>query len=488
MAVFIMTKKIKKKPVPLASGQDIGGWILEHLLGEGGNGDVWKACRRGGSPHAIKFLRKTGEEAYSRFKTEIEILKQITPLAGIVPLVDQYIPESKVDGVPWFVMPLATPFNAYVNGKNPDEIVTGFLELSTVIEMLHSKGISHRDIKPANFLYLDGRLCLSDFGLVKFPKKPQVTPEKRDVGAKFTMAPEMRRVASTADGLPADVYSLAKSLWIALTGVELGFDGQYNAASTQGLRNFIPHIYTTTLDRLIAECTDDNPAVRPKIAAFSARLREWRKITDDFDTRNLAEWTELSHKLFPLGMPERVTWHHIDSICAVLAEMASVQALNHMFYPNGGGNTITGVSRAAEKGMIALHIGEGGGVEILQPAKLTYESFGNKANWNYFRLEAAIVEPTGQPHSHDLKGHVEGLTEITPGIYAPYYCWDNAEYRGEPLPTTARPVTRYLGGSFVFFSTNSPYNRTPSTYDGRHNKVSEEKFREYIARSVGANY
>lgn len=478
-----MTKRAKKKHIPLTTGTEIGGWTLERRLGEGGNGDVWKACRPGSSPHAIKFLRKTDEEAYSRFKTEIEILKQITPLAGIVPLIDQFIPESKADGTPWFVMPLAIPFDEYIKDKMPMEIVAGFIELGSVMEELHRRGISHRDIKPANFLFLDGRLCLADFGLVKFPEKLKVTPERRDVGAKFTMAPEMRRVASAADGLPADVYSLAKSLWIALTGVELGFDGQYNAASIQGLRNYVPRTYTTTLDRLITECTDDEPSRRPKVTSFVARLREWVTIISDFDKRNLAEWTELSHKLFPLGMPERATWQHIDSICAVLAEIAGVQALNHMFYPDGGGNTITGVSRAAEPGLIVLHVG-GIRADLLRPAKLTYESFGNAANWNYFRLEAEILEPTGQPHSLDSKGRVEALTEIKPGFYAPYHCWDNGEYHGEPLPELARPVSRYLEGSFVLFSTYSPYNRTPSTYDARHNKMGEEEFRHYIAQNV----
>jgi hypothetical protein len=41
---------------------------------------------------------------------------------------------------------------------------------------------------------------------------------------------------------------------------------------------------------------------------------------------------------------------------------------------------------------------------------------------------------------------------------------------------------RYLTGVFVFFSTRSTNNADPSTYDARHNKMSEEKFRDYIAR------
>jgi len=50
------------------------------------------------------------------------------------------------------------------------------------------------------------------------------------------------------------------------------------------------------------------------------------------------------------------------------------------------------------------------------------------------------------------------------------------------LPESARPASRFLTGAFVFFSTRSTYNANPGTYDARHNKVSEEEFRAYIAR------
>lgn len=473
--------KSKKKP-PLSPGDAFNEWTIEKYLGGGGNGDVWQASKPGEAHRAIKFLRTINKENYARFKIEIDTLEKLGRIDGIIPLLEKFIPDDKSTGTPWFSMPIATSFSDYIKNKNSGEIVNGFIDLAKVIEHLHANKIAHRDIKPANFLFHDGRLCLSDFGLVKYPERETITPPKRDVGAKFTMAPEMRRTAHLADGLPADIYSLAKSLWIALTKVELGFDGQYNPASTLALSNYLPETYTTTLDRLLVECTDTDPNLRPKIGDFISRLKEWEKIADDFHTRNLAEWTELTHKLFPMGAPERSSWKNIDSICAVLSEISKVKALNHMFYPTGGGNTITGVSRAAEKGMIALHIGEKM-VEILKPAKLTYESFGSDTSWSYFRLEVAPVEPTKIKNSIGMDGISETLTEITPGVYAPYKCWDYGELNGKPLPESARPISRFLKGSFVFFSTRSAYNLDSSTYDARHNKMNEEEFRAYILRN-----
>lgn len=472
----------RKKSVKYSNGSKFNEFTLEVSLGSGGNGDVWRATKDSQPPLAIKILRTVTEETYERFKIETATLERMGHIKGVIPLIEKFIPESKAGPPPWFTMPVAVPFQEYIKGKKVKEIVEDFIKLAEVIAQLHEKSISHRDIKPANFLYFDSQLCLSDFGLVKYPERTNITPDKRDVGAKFTMAPEMRRSASAADGLPADVYSFTKSLWIALTGVELGFDGQYNPASTIGLSHYLPETYTTTLDRLFTECTETDPIRRPNINYVISRMREWLEICSDFHTRNLIEWTELTLNLFPLGAPTQTTWTNIDAICTVLNEISKIKALNHMFFPTGGGHTITGVSRAAERDMIALHVGEKI-AEILKPAKLTFESFGSDTRWSYFRLEAAPVSPTGIEDALDSDGISEALTEIYPGEYAPYTCWDCKEINGDQLPESARPITRFLKGAFVFFSTRSVYNGDPSTYDARHNTMTEEAFRSYIERN-----
>lgn len=476
-----MSKRKKKATEKLRAGGFFDGWLLEAPLGAGGNGDVWKAARPGQTSQAIKILRSVSAETYERFKIETSTLETLGRVPGIIPLLEKFVPDDKSDSTPWFTMPVAVPFEQYIQGRKPFDIVEDFIVLAGTIQRLHDVGISHRDIKPANFLYYQGQLCLSDFGLVKYPERATITPPRRDIGAKFTMAPEMRRKAHSANGMPADVYSFAKSLWIALTGQELGFDGQYNPLSTLALSQYLANMYTTTLDRLLEECTDTEPDRRPAVSSVIARLQEWLAICRDFHARNLTEWTELTRKLFPLGAPTRSTWEGVDAICLVLAEIAKIPSLNHMFYPTGGGNTITAVSTAAEEGMIALHIGEKM-VEIVKPAKLTFESFGNDTNWSYFRLEAAPVAPSGVKGAISAERTYEALTEISPGHYIPYACWDHNEYNGKPLPDSARPAGRYLSGAFVFFSTRSIYNADPSTYDARHNKMSEEKFRDYIAR------
>ena len=154
-----------------------------------------------------------------------------------------------------------------------------------------------------------------------------------------------------------------------------------------------------------------------------------------------------------------------------------------MFYPTGGGNTLRAVSKCEETGMIALHISEKG-AEILKPQKLSFESFGLDPQWNYFRLEAEKIDSTGIKDSLSHEGTSEYLCEITPGEYISYSHWESNEYNGHDLPDSARAITRFLCGAFVFFSTRSFYNRTSSTYDARHNTMTENKFREYISSNA----
>ncbi|ESY81037.1 protein kinase, partial [Mesorhizobium sp. LNHC229A00] len=333
---------------------------------------------------------------------------------------------------------------------------------------------------PQNLLAYRGRLCFSDFGLVKYPDLKPITPHRRDVGAKFTMAPEMRREAAAADGLAADVFSFAKTLWICLTGQALGFDGPYVASSSVGLRNYLPGEYTTTLDHLMSDCTQHDPAARPTIATLVDRLRDWLRVMDDFELRNAREWEEFAQRFFPIETPTDATWTDIDAMATVLNEVAKVPSLNHMFVPSGGGMTLLGARRAPELGFIELDVGL---TILLKPSKLTYVSFGLDPKWNYLRLEAAPVQATGYYEVQDGDFY-EYLSELAPAQYAHPDVWEYHRENEQKLPASARGLTRYLKGSFVFFSTSSPYNQTPATYDARHERMTELEFRNYMHRSA----
>ncbi|MDR8525101.1 protein kinase domain-containing protein [Shewanella fidelis] len=477
-----MVSKLKFK-----KNRNVGAWKLIEKLGAGGNGDVWKVKNKDDECFALKALKNIDDVTFKRFSIEEAVLRKVE-IEGVIKILDSFIPETKAGGTPWFVMPLAEPFDKYVEDKTPLNIANDFVTLARSLNELHNLDITHRDIKPENLLFLNERLVFTDFGLVKYPKRESITPKKRDVGAKFTMAPEMRRYAYEADGKSADVYSFAKTLWIALSGEERGFDGQYITNSILGLKNYHSELYLTSLDQLLTEATDNNPEDRPSISTFITELEKWIALNKDFEERNLKEWFELQEKLFPLGTPERTTWTDTNSIVQVINELSKARSLNHMFFPNGGGHTIIGASLAKEEGFIALHVSEKM-VELINPKKLTYESFGVDPSWDYFRLESNEIVPTGIPNTLGYKGISEELTEVYPGVYSDYTSWEYHEFEGNPLPDSARRAQRFLNGSFVFFCTSSIYNRLTGKYDAYnagHNSISEDEFRAFIKQ--GAEY
>ncbi|EFI5781548.1 protein kinase [Escherichia coli] len=458
----------------------IDGYIITDFIGDGGNGDVYLVTSSSGEEaFALKILRNVQESTYNKFKVEVNFLKD-NKVDGVMPLLDFYLPDNAKKEQAWYLMPLAESFKESVKQKDPLSIISEFIHLTQTIIELHDQNISHRDIKPDNLLYLNGRIFLADFGLVKYPERIELTPDMRDVGAKFTMAPEMRRIANRADGLPADIYSLAKSVWMSLTKDYLGFDGQYSTKSNIGLSNYIKELYLPPLDDLLVRATDNDPYQRPTAAEFKTELENWIKINNDFIQRNLTEWFEIQNLLFPYSTPNSVEWTNNDDIINILNLIAGRESLNHMFYPSGGGSDLIYVEPASEKGFIALIVCERC-AEILKPKKLSFESFGHDPEWNYFRLECEVIEPmkiSGPVTSSTMD---EYMVEITPGNYIPPDCWEINEYQGKPLPETARIVSRYIKGSFVFFCKSSTYNRISQTYNAWQN-VGENEFRKLIAK------
>jgi len=95
-------------------------------------------------------------------------------------------------------------------------------QLAAALDFAHEHGVIHRDIKPANMMITsEGRLLLSDFGLVKIVADGQ-TPQVRltgagaPVGTPDYMAPE--QVIGEEVDTRADLYSLGVILFQMLTG------------------------------------------------------------------------------------------------------------------------------------------------------------------------------------------------------------------------------------------------------------------------------
>ena len=81
-----------------------GSYTLEEDIGEGGNGQVWRA--RGPSENvAVKILKRGSgsPDAAPRFAREIEALERLRGIPGVLSLLDA---DRDAE---WYAMPLATP-------------------------------------------------------------------------------------------------------------------------------------------------------------------------------------------------------------------------------------------------------------------------------------------------------------------------------------------------------------------------------------------
>jgi len=282
----------------------LGGWRLVAPLGKGGNGEVWRCVGPDGVSAAIKALLKQGDrERLGRFRNEIGFLLEQGRRPGVVPIIDHDLSGT---GRVWYVMPLATPIRTALGLKpSPQQVVAALAAIAQTLASLAEQEISHRDLKPDNLFHLNGVWSVGDFGLVKYPAGEPLTRHGRRLGPIDYMAPEMRESPDTADGELADVYSIAKTLWVLLAGSNLPFPGQHRADDEIcRLTARLDYRWAPQLDLLIERCTANDPSMRPRIREVADELdavtqptRGPAAMEDTADLeRRILAMTELHHR------------------------------------------------------------------------------------------------------------------------------------------------------------------------------------------------
>lgn len=450
-------------------------------LGEGGNAKVFLAeDKQTKEKVALKVLINRKEESELRFKDEIETMCKYSALKdGVMPIY-----KSDIENC-WYSMPVAVRISNHIgsgNINNRCEIVVNLmLGLCSTLEYLHANGVSHRDIKPDNLYLYNDVPCFGDFGLVDFPDKDNnLTRNDKGLGAIFTIAPEMKRDPVGKDGKMADVYSMAKTMWMLLTQDEKGFDGQYNCVDETHRLHAYEHLhneYLVEIERLMKKATDNDPSKRPTISEFKSMLEEWLKFRDS-DSANQREWEFLNDCIFNGRTPKSAEFDKLEEIVEILNYIGSSPAYNHMLFGESGGLDFDRAEKANEEGCIYLI--NKPFVSIIKPKALYFESF-NDTKWNYFLLDIEELVPI---FSQSPRGDEE-LVEDYPGHYVNA---DNVVYgvydydTGEKLPEGYKHVYRYCTGRFLVVLKDSPYNQMPGTYDGRHALCTSVEFKDYITK------
>jgi serine/threonine protein kinase len=297
--------------MPDHDGRDTGGmmqrqlgpWRVGEKLGEGRNGKVYRVEHvETGASAALKAInaRKVSKEPYQRFIVEIEALRQLGHYPGVLPVIDDHIPDAPSESdQPWLVMPIARPLRDALADADLAVIVAAIDEIANTLARLRAEHrLAHRDLKPANLYSLDRKAVVGDFGLVALPDRAGLTEEGKPLGPVNFMPFEMLNDPGNADAFAADVYSLAKTLWaLACNGNIPPPGNQPASAAPHRIADYRPHPKAALLDELVDRATLLNPGSRPSMEELAADLDAWASIQPDqaaFDMNEAASAVRLA--------------------------------------------------------------------------------------------------------------------------------------------------------------------------------------------------
>ncbi len=260
------------------AGDRIDDWTLIAPLGEGGNGKVWRATHAEHGECALKILSRKGGDRWQRFRDEVTVMQQLGDHSGVLPLIVAQLPEPAAREPAWLATPVAERAADALGQAPLADVVDAIHEYALTLAGLAAKGIGHRDLKPDNLFRHEGRWVIGDFGLVTYPGKEPITAGERRLGPLYFIAPEMLREPDVADAGPADVYSLAKTLWALASGQRYPPEGQIRVdVADHDLGQWTGGGGTLALGLILERATCQRPEDRLSMAEFAAQLEEWAR-------------------------------------------------------------------------------------------------------------------------------------------------------------------------------------------------------------------
>lgn len=261
---------------PLRAGdpKELAGYRLEGLLGEGGQGAVYRAHGTDGKPVAIKILyARVAEDATARarFAREISAARRVAPfctarvLAADVEGDAPYLVSELIDGPS---LQQAIQQNGVMRGADLERLAIGTL---TALTAIHQAGIVHRDFKPANVLLSAQGPRVVDFGIARALDQTS-TLTSQALGTPAYMAPE--QLEGTTIGPAADMFAWGCTIGYAATGGP-PFGNDTVPAVIGRILDEAPDLSgmdTGPLRDMVTRCLDKDPSARPTAEALLAHL------------------------------------------------------------------------------------------------------------------------------------------------------------------------------------------------------------------------
>ena len=245
----------------ISAGLCLGPYRIEHKLGEGGMGEVFRAVdTRLGRAVAIKIAH---ERFNSRFEREARAISSLNHphICTLYDVGPNYLVMELVEGETIAALLKRGPLGVKTALSYASQIAAALAEA-------HGKGIVHRDLKPGNVMIAKSGVKVLDFGLAKSGQDETLTASRMVMGTPAYMAPEQRQ-GKPADAR-SDIYSFGCLLHEMLTGVR-----------PASQRKRMP---SQRLEQIVSRCLEEDPGLRWQTAAVLER--ELAKV----NTTNPLKW------------------------------------------------------------------------------------------------------------------------------------------------------------------------------------------------------
>ncbi len=248
------------------SGQRLGPWKLLSLVGFGGMGHVYKACRDDGAYEqtvAVKVSAAKGlkSEFFHRERQTLARLNHpaITRIidAGEIPnSTDSYLVMEYVDGetLDTFAAKASTSLGDIV------DVITSLLD---ALHKVHQQGVLHCDIKPENILITEvSQPKLLDFGISRLERESETLGKFSGLTPKYASP---QRLEGSSPTITDDVYSMGLVLKHTLSH-RYSANLKFNEAPSRELASIINKATHPLAEQRYQSAAD-----------FSADLLRWKR-------------------------------------------------------------------------------------------------------------------------------------------------------------------------------------------------------------------